>query len=372
MNTHKLLTKGLALVCGLALMVGVAQKASAVGTASGTNVQNIAVVNYDVGGVAQTLIESSPIGNTTAGAGLGTTTDFVVDNMVDLTVTRVDTAAVQVTPGATDQVLTFDVTNTGNTTQDYALTALELVGGTGAFGGTDTFDVTSFSVFVESNPIPDGYDAADTATFIDELAQDTAARVYVVSSIPLSPVNNDVASFHLRATTHDAGGAASLGTQTSQTSGPETAGTVDVVFADAQGSDTTNDIARDGEHSSQDDYIIASAVLTVQKTSAVISDPFNGTSDPKRIPGATIRYTILVSNAGTATATADSVVITDTIPADLTYTGGTIILDTNTMSDAADTDAADYNVTNAGAVTVTIPSIAIGGSSTVTFDVTVN
>jgi len=39
--------------------------------------------------------------------------------------------------------------------------------------------------------------------------------------------------------------------------------------------------------------------LSVNKSSCVINDPVNGTSNPKRIPGATIRYAFLVTNTGT-------------------------------------------------------------------------
>ena len=369
---NNLITKGFAFACGLALMVGLSQKAAAVGTASGTNIQNVALVNYQVGGVAQDDIASSPTGNSDPTIA-GIATEFVVDNKVDLTVSTVDVAAVPVAPGATSQVVTFTVENTGNTTQDYALTPVQLAGGTGFFGGTDNFDMTGASIFVEDGTTAGYQVGEDTATFIDELAADSTVTVYIVGDVPLSQVDDDVASCHLRATTHDAG-AAGLGTQTAATAGADTANAVDVVFADTQGTDTTNDIARDGEHSSQSDYIVATAVLTVQKTSAVTSDPFNGTTNPKRIPGATIQYTITVSNDAGASTSADSVVITDAIPSDVTYTPGTITLGGLAQTDASDspTDESDFNVSNAGAITVTIPSVAAGASSVVTFDVTVN
>jgi uncharacterized repeat protein (TIGR01451 family) len=55
--------------------------------------------------------------------------------------------------------------------------------------------------------------------------------------------------------------------------------------------------------------------LTVQKLSEVLSDPIDGTVNPKRIPGAVVRYSIVVSNAGFATADSGSVAITDPVPA---------------------------------------------------------
>jgi uncharacterized repeat protein (TIGR01451 family) len=56
-------------------------------------------------------------------------------------------------------------------------------------------------------------------------------------------------------------------------------------------------------------------VISVQKLSEVLTDPINGTINPKRIPGSVIRYSIVVSNAGFATADNGSVAITDPVPA---------------------------------------------------------
>ena len=51
-----------------------ATQAFAVGTPSGVTVGNLATVDYDVGGVAQIAIESSPGGNSTPGPGSGAAT----------------------------------------------------------------------------------------------------------------------------------------------------------------------------------------------------------------------------------------------------------------------------------------------------------
>lgn len=65
------------------------------------------------------------------------------------------------------------------------------------------------------------------------------------------------------------------------------------------------------------------AVLNVTKVSALISDPVNGTTNPRAIPGAVMEYCILIQNPGSATAT--SVVGTDVIPATLAYTAGSML-----------------------------------------------
>ncbi len=55
--------------------------------------------------------------------------------------------------------------------------------------------------------------------------------------------------------------------------------------------------------------------LVVTKTAQTISDPINGTSNPLPIPGAVVLYTITVVNQGSGAADADSLVITDPLPA---------------------------------------------------------
>lgn len=51
--------------------------------------------------------------------------------------------------------------------------------------------------------------------------------------------------------------------------------------------------------------------ISVSKTSCVINDPVNGTTNPKRIPGSTIRYAIQVSNS--TYGTASNIFATDTV-----------------------------------------------------------
>ena len=55
--------------------------------------------------------------------------------------------------------------------------------------------------------------------------------------------------------------------------------------------------------------------LTHQKTVTVISDPLNGTTQPKSIPGAIERYAVRLTNTGPATVDGNSLSISDAIPA---------------------------------------------------------
>jgi uncharacterized repeat protein (TIGR01451 family) len=61
--------------------------------------------------------------------------------------------------------------------------------------------------------------------------------------------------------------------------------------------------------------LTVTAGLTLLKSSQTFSDPFNGTTNPKAIPGALVTYTIAVSNAGAAVLDANTVFVSDAVPA---------------------------------------------------------
>jgi uncharacterized repeat protein (TIGR01451 family) len=337
--------------------------ANAAGTASGTSIDNTASVDYKVGGIDQTTINSN-------------TATFVVDNRIDLTVTTVDVAIVNTVPGGTNQVLTLSVTNDGNTVQDYSLAAA--ISATGAFGETESFDAGNVRVFVDGNANGTYELANDTATYIDELAPDATITVFVVSDIAVSQVNGDVASYDLIATTAVGGTAATQGTDiTSDDSGDaDLPGTVQIVFADGAGS---ADAATDGQHSSKDGYKVASASLAVVKGSTVSSDPINGGTNPKAIPGATVDYTIDIDNNGASAAT--DVMLVDAVPTNTAFVVGSVsttpavgptveFSDDNaatwTYAPSAGPDGSDTAVTH---VRVTFSSIANGSSAQAVFQV---
>ena len=120
----------------------VSVQALAVGTAPGQSVDNIASVNYSVGGVAQTVIRSSPTGNSTPGAAGGSNTSFVVDRKVDLYLAEVSGGpTTPVAPGSTNQVTTFFLRNDGNDTQGIQFTAATFAGA--VFGQTPTYTATT-------------------------------------------------------------------------------------------------------------------------------------------------------------------------------------------------------------------------------------
>ena len=307
--------KQLRTVLGVAVLLsslaGV-QTALAVGTDAGVTIGNRATVNYTVGTAAQAPIESSPTGNSTPGVGNGISTNFVVDRRIDFTVVETGGGGALVTPGQTNAVATYTVTNTSNAAEGFELLASNLVGGV-VFGNTDTTEVANLRVFVD-NPGGGGaagvYDAlVDTATSINTLAEDANVVVFIVADVPLTVTNGQFANVRLQARAAVVG--TNGGTLEAETVGADTA-LEDVVFGDA---------GRNAMETADDQFAVQSAALAITKTSAIISDPFNGTGvDRKAIPGAVIEYIVAIANTGTAAA--GSVRLSDTLDATLAFTGG--------------------------------------------------
>lgn len=90
----------------------------------------------------------------------------------------------------------------------------------------------------------------------------------------------------------------------------------------AAGAWTTRVLAREGTENTITDLGVGSfdivlPALSVQKLSSVVSDPINGATNPKRIPGSVVRYTVTVTNAGAGAVDASTLAIADPLPADV-------------------------------------------------------
>jgi uncharacterized repeat protein (TIGR01451 family) len=359
-------------VClAVGLVVSAGSSAHAVGTAAGTDITNRATVNYQVGGVAQAPVESSPLGNNVPGVGNGQNTLFETDRTLDLVVSGSDAAqTVSVTPGQTGAILQFSVLNEGNDTQDFSVTAVDRNGASGDYAGTDNFDPSLFSVFVDANGNSTYEPAIDTATYIDELPADQARTVFIVSNVPLAQLDGDIAALTLVAQVAQGGSPGAQGADivTDDAAAADDPTTIQNVFRDDAGDN--GDAALDGRHADTERYLVQGATLTVTKTSQVVSDPVNGVINPKAIPGARIRYTITIENSGASAAT--SVVITDPIPANTTFVSASITVNGASQTDAADGDDGEVVAGTFTGRVATIPASGAGNPSTLVFDVTVN
>lgn len=65
-------------------------------------------------------------------------------------------------------------------------------------------------------------------------------------------------------------------------------------------------------------------IISMTKTAAPWSDPVNGTTNPKMIPGGDVIYTLTVANANTSPVDLSTTVLTDPLPAEVTFYNGDI------------------------------------------------
>ena len=345
----------------IALVALGASPALASGTLAGSSITNTVTVNYQVGGYAQTA-ESA--GDT-----------FTVDRKVAFVVAESgDMTTTTVSPGQLAAVTTFQVTNQSNATLDFALAVAQVAdGGSGAHTGTDSFDTTNVTIYADTNN--NGvYDAGTdlAVTYLDELAPDASKTVFVLADIPLSLTNGAFSALTLTATAHGSATAASgtigsLDAVLTETTGANTSG-MDTVFADAAGA---TDAEGDGVHSAKDDFTVYTASLTITKTSRLISDPVNLTTNPKAIPGATIEYCIIVANAG-GSQTATDVAISDPLPSTVTYITSSTYLNGTVTGGNCDENGTAGGTFGSNTVSGTLASVAGGETKTLRFRATIN
>jgi uncharacterized repeat protein (TIGR01451 family) len=228
-------------------------------------------------------------------------------------------------PGA-QAVFPHVLTNTGNGTDTFALTATNL--------GGDNFDLTSLTLYVDAdgNGVPDNFTPVVST---GPLAAGASYRFVAVGSVPGTQLAGDIARLRVNAV-----------------SGFDAASTA---FNDDQVTVTGN------------------AVINVTK--AINLPSGNSPSGP-------YTYTLTYTNSGNSTAS--GVRLTDLVPAGMSYVAGSArwsVTGASALTDADSTDAQgtspntiryDQNVATPGAVTAIVNQVPPGQSGSVTFQVNVN
>lgn len=332
-----------------------ASPAFAAGTDAGTTIENNVTVSFQVAGVDQTAETASD--------------EFVVDRKVNLTVEEVGDSATIVSPNATSQVTTFTVTNLSNDTLDFGLAVAQQDGGAATHSGTDNFDTSNVKIYIDDDGTA-GFSSGDSEiTYIDELAADTSATIFVVSDIASDRETDDVATVILTATAR-AGGAESSQGAVLTTSATNTVDAVDTVLADLSG---TTDSDYDGTFSASDDYIVSAAALSATKTSRIVSDPITDVTGgtPKAIPGAVVEYCIAVSNAA-GSATATDITVTDTVPDNVTFVAGSILVDGTVDTGVCQADGTAGGSFDGTDVSGTLSDLDAGDTLTLVFRATID
>lgn len=334
----RLLTGGAIAAMSLALIPA---NAHAAGTLAGTAIKNTATATYDDGSGTPKIASSNEV-------------TLTVDELLDVTVASTNTADVPTTPGATDDYLTFTVTNNGNGSEAFRLGTIDNNGG-------DDYSPTATQMFfdTDNNGVYDvGTDLQYTPGTNDPvLAPDASVRVFVVATTPPAGTTpGTVADGNRAQVLLTAESVTVLNNGNNNTPGTTLAG------LGAGGSNAV--VGATGADSEDDGFFRVSAASVTLQKSAVVADQFGGT-DP--VPGASITYTIVATVSGSGSVS--GLTIGDQIPAGTTYRPGTIWLGGVNLTDATGDDAGQFA---SNTVTVT-PGVVPGGETrTLTFTVRIN
>ena len=300
----------------------------AAGTPAGTPIQNTASATYDDGGSTITVDSN--------------TVTLVVDEILDIAVTSADPGDIAVSPGETNSVLSYTVTNGGNGPEPALLTGDPNIAG-------DDFDPDAISIYIDTDG-NGNYDAGTDALYDPTnppvLAADETITVFILGDIPAGAADAERSEVSLTAT-------AATGS-----------GTPGTVFA-GQGEGGANAVVGSTGATDVDSgfYLVVDADLDLTKT-AIVADQFGGTS---QIPGATITYRL--TSEATGSGSLANVVITDAIPTDTTYVSDSITLDGAALTDIADADAGSFDGTG---ITVNLGTVAAGTTNIVEFQVVID
>lgn len=310
--------------------IAFAEPAQAVGTAAGTTISNTATATYTDAGGNPASVPSNRV-------------DIRVDEILDVTVVSSDPGDVAALPGATNQVLTFTVTNTGNGSETFRLSPVNAIGG-------DAFDPTTTSLVIDSNGngvYDAGVDTIYNAGSNDPvLAPDTSVRVFVLSTVPAAATNGQRGQTDLTATA-----ITGSGTPGTSFAGLGQGGSDAVVG-------TTTALGRD------DGFYIVNAATVAFVKSATVLDPFGGS---KPVPGAIITYTLVATVSGSGSLA--NLAAGDPIPASTTYVPGSITSQATPITDLTDADAGEFA---ASRVSVRFGTVPGGQTRTITFKVKIN
>lgn len=301
----------------------------AAGTPAGTSIANTATATFDLPGGGSGSVSSN-------------TVSVRVDELLDVSVASRDGGDVTAVNGSSNQLLTFAVTNAGNGSEGFQLTARDTLGG-------DGFDpsVTAIAIDANGNGTYDpGIDTVYTAGSSLVLAADETRAVFVLSSIPAGTADGARGRVDLVAVAATGSGAP---------------GTSFAGQGEGGGDAVVGATGADGED--QGHYVVSAATVAFVK-SATVADPFGGS---ETVPGSIITYRLVATVSGSGSLS--NLRIADPIPAGTAYEANSLTLGGAVLSDVADGDAGE---SGSNGIAVRLGTMAAGSSRTVTFKVKVN
>lgn len=302
--------------------------AHAGGISAGTLIENTATATYDDGDASRTVTSN--------------TATLLVDELLDVTVTSLDSGAKAVAPG--EAVLSFEVTNQGNGPEAFELTANPNVSG-------NDFQtvVENLAIDTNGNGVFDpGVDEVLTAPQVTPvLAADETITVFVIVTVPEDVADEQESDIELTA-------AAVTGN-----------GTPGTVFA-GQGEGGGDAVVGTTTALATASGSLVSRITSLELTKSVtLVDPFGGES---AVPGSIATFTLVARVVGSGSL--DDVTISDGIPEGTTYAPASLTLDTAPLTDTSGDDAGE--AADPSGISVELGSIDAGANHTITFDVTID
>jgi len=299
------------------LLIGVTLFAIAKGTLAGTSINNQANIEFVVGGID---------GNISSNADT-----FVVDRVIDIKLSWEDTAPVEMDSGDDNRVLTFRITNLGNSEENVTLTY--------EHNASSDFLPQNVRVFKDSNN--NGHFDPDADVHIHDinLTADANATLFLVGDIPddNTTTPGSLSREILHATS-----------DTNATTGIDRPQQIDVVIRKGTAVDTGI-------------WVIRDYWLVTEKNATIHSE------DNATHTGTRVTYTIRCYLDGNTTGkTIGNLVVTDTIPSNARYVADSLRHNDIPVTDAVDGDAGEANATQ---IEVRLGTLNGSAEQNITFDV---
>ncbi len=309
----------------------VGSSVQAAGTAAGTAIVTKAHLAYTSGMGTELALDSEPV-------------QTVVAELLEVSVVWQDAAPIPVAPGASLQLLTFALTNTGNGAESYVLALNHAL-------AEDDFDPTAGRVFLDTDGNGRFESASDSeyilGTQTPELPADSRLLAFVLCAIPAGVTDGQTGRTRLEARS-------ATGTGAPGTAFPRL-GTADTDAVVGGGGGVGAGVGA---------YAVWDIAVKAFKTVSVV-DPFGG---DQAVPGAILTYEITVSIEGSGSV--QEAVFSDPIPEYTAYRANTLKLDGRSLTDASDGDVGEVGVSSPDTVLVKLGELTPASAPvTISFEV---
>lgn len=330
MKTHAHLYRSFSTILAPAVVGALVASAPAQagGVTAGTLIQNTANASFEDGGATRNVASN--------------TVTVRVDELLDVTLVSRDAGPVRAQPG--NAVLTFELTNEGNGPEAFRLTANPAVAG-------NDFDTTIRNIAIDTNNngvYDEGVDqilAAPQTTAV--LEADARLTIFVLVTVPANVADGRTSNVALAAEAVTGSGTPGTVFDNAGVDGGDAIVGMTGALATARGTLTTS---------------VASVQLV---KSVVLRDPFGGTGAVK---GSVATFTIEANVTGSGEVR--NLTVTDPIPAGTTYAPGSLRLDGNPLTDAADGDAG--TAANPSGINVRLGTAPAGTRRSISFNVVID